>query len=41
MTKSLEKYIAKNIFKEELKKIIEDISKNNLSSYIIVKLKCF
>jgi hypothetical protein len=39
MTKSWEKYIAKNNFKEDLKNIIEDISKNNLSSYLVVKLK--
>ncbi|MBW7954699.1 hypothetical protein H3C61_02715 [Candidatus Gracilibacteria bacterium] len=39
MTKSWEKYISKNAYKSELKSIIEDILKNNLSSYIVVKLK--
>ncbi len=41
MTKSWEKYINKNIYKKELKSIIEDILKNNLSSYIVVKLKWY
>lgn len=41
MTKSWEKYISKNAYKSELKSIIEDILKNNLSSYIVVKLKWY
>lgn len=41
MTKSWEKYISKNKFKNDLKKIIEDISRNNLSSYIVIKLKWY
>ncbi|NVP18153.1 type II toxin-antitoxin system RelE/ParE family toxin [Candidatus Gracilibacteria bacterium] len=39
MTKSWEKFINKNIYKNDLKSIIEDILKNNLSSYFVVKLK--
>jgi len=35
MTKSWEKFINKNIYKDDLKSIIEDILKNNF----IVKLK--
>lgn len=41
MTKSWEKYISKNNFKDDLEKIIEDISNNNLSSYPVVKLKWY
>lgn len=41
MTKSWEKYINKNTYKNELKSIIEDILINNLSSYIVVKLKWY
>ncbi len=41
MTKAWEKYINKNNFKDDLEKIIEDISKNELSSYIVVKLKWY
>jgi mRNA-degrading endonuclease RelE of RelBE toxin-antitoxin system len=41
MTKSWEKFINKNIYKNDLRSIIEDILKNNLSSYFIVKLKWY
>ena len=41
MTKSWEKFINKNIYKNDLKSIIEDILKNNLSSYFVVKLKWY
>lgn len=41
MTKSWEKYIDKNNCKSDLKSIIEDISKNDLSSYIVIKLKWY
>jgi len=41
MTKSWEKYINKNILKNELKRIIEDIWHNNLFSYSVVKLKWY
>jgi hypothetical protein len=33
MTKSWEKYVDKNPYKNELKKIIEDIENDNLSNY--------
>jgi len=41
MTKSWEKYINKNTHKNELKSIIEDILNNNLSSYLVVKIKWY
>ena len=41
MTKSWEKYISKNKFRNELKKIVEDISNDDLSWYVLVKLKWY
>ncbi|MDD2565658.1 MAG: hypothetical protein PHZ26_02135 [Candidatus Gracilibacteria bacterium] len=38
MTKTWEKFINKNSFKSELKKIISDIEINNLQDYQIAKL---
>lgn len=41
MTKSWEKYIQKNVLKNELKKIIEDISNDNLQDYEIKALSWY
>lgn len=41
MTKSWEKFIEKNIYKDDILSIVEDILYNNISSYHVVKLKWY
>lgn len=41
MTKDWEKYINKNLFKEEIKTIIKSIEKNELQNYEVIKLNWY